>query len=475
MQRKALETIVTDGKNAFVTGAAGTGKSFLLRRIIESLEALKRKVAPTAVTGNAALQLSGARTVNSFFEVGIAKESVHELVQRAKKNRRVLERLRETEVLIIDEISMCTIHLFEAMDAILKYARRSEFPFGGLQLVLCGDFGQLPPVVTESEKRSKDFVMTTKLWKEAELEHIELTEVMRQKDAEFVALLQRVRVAEHTKEDVELLKSRVGKEVVTPEGIRPVNVFSHNTDVDRLNMIELGKIDGPPKVFKYLDVRVKAADAGKDANTKLEKMAEALARSVNVSTEIALKEGAQIILCANMNVRMGLVNGSVGRIVRFAKRDEKEFESHSLALFRTKEVRMRFPDVPELPVVEFETADRRKVRFILGYTYWSMEDEAVGSVMFWQLPVRLGYAITVHRSQGQTIPYLVADPSKIFQHGMFYVLLSRARSLEGVSFLSFDPKVIHADDSFLRFQRRGLVEEVDDDAPVGEEEEEAWW
>ncbi len=403
-QNTALD-ILKSGKNVFITGSAGTGKTYLLNEYTQYLK--ERRVYPTIVapTGIAASHLGG-QTIHSFFSLGI-RESIDEGYVEFLMDKKYLKtRFSKLKLLIIDEVSMVSPELFSSMDLILRGFKGTDAPFGGVQVVISGDFFQLPPI--SKVPKDKRFAWQSPAWKALELQTCYLQKKFRQDDDKLIQILDDIRSGEISPSSEALLSSRHEKELSTAT---PTKLYTHNVDVDRLNLNELNKLEGKAKLFV--------------CETKgSEKNIEKIFKSSLVLEELALKKGAVVIFIKN-NTEEGYVNGTTGTVQSFSPIDN-------------------------MPIVI--TTDGRKIK--LDLEDWSLENDS-GKVMATvsQVPLRLAWAITIHKSQGMTLDAAEIDLSKTFETGQGYVALSRIKNIEGLRLMGLnsmalrvDPLILHIDD-----------------------------
>jgi ATP-dependent DNA helicase PIF1 len=368
-QQHALEA-VSKGQNIFITGGAGVGKSYLVNEIVKST---KKSIGVCAMTGCAALLINGA-TLHSYLGIGLAKESVKVLAVKVRKFVTIVKRIQDLEILLIDEVSMLHDELFEKVYEFLQIIRRSEKPFGGVQMVFVGDPFQLAPV-------EGNYCFTSKLWKNIEVHT--LTQNMRQAgDQEFKNLLDRVRWGKCSTDDYETLKAL--KTTTFPDGIKPTRLYSKNINVDAINNAELDKLPGEPMEFH--------TDYMNESSVKW-------AKSNKIPEKCVLKIGAQVMCTRNIPA-LGLVNGSRGVITSF------EAGYVNMRLLNNDSVRLEY-----IPVTPFDNP-YIVVKFV---------------------PLKLAWAVTIHSSQGMTIDALEVDlGTDIFACGQAYTGLSRAKSLSTV-------------------------------------------
>lgn len=402
------------GANLFLTGQAGTGKSYTLSALMS--EFTKRRIAYgiTATTGIAALNVQGS-TIHSWAGIGLGEEDAATLAGKVNKNKRAAERIRKTKVLIIDEISMCSKELFEKLDQVFRVVRRKfNLPFGGIQLILVGDWLQLPPVARQYEK---SFCFESEIWKTARIRNVTLTEIVRQ-DAtgSFAKLLSKIRTGEYEDADLDLLDSRFGFKFPN-DGIKPVVLYCTNRNVEAFNNKELSKLEGEA-------VHHDAEDSGQANYIAF------FDRNCPAPKVLSLKVGAQVMLLHNLSVEGGLVNGSIGVVEAFTP--------------------------GKAPVVRFANGAQE----VIQKHTWEAKEQVFDDNGGWrmrtaakreQFPLKLAWSMTVHKSQGSTIDRVQLDASDAFEEGMIYVALSRVRSLDCLSIKSIDYSKIKVNQKCKRF------------------------
>lgn len=436
-QRKAADMIFGNDqedeeegrrRNVFVTGSAGTGKSHLLKYIVEVLQGRHKKpgdgvskkkdlvVGVCAPTGVAAVIVGGS-TLHSFFGIGLGTGSRSNLLKKVNTNTGARTRIDETDVLIIDECSMLSADLLETLDMVARAIRKnglfSDEPFGGMQVIAFGDFFQLPPVYRNDGSRDRSwrpFCFDSPVWSELGLSEniVELQEVQRQDHEDFINLLNKVRNGGVEPRDIWDLNEKclVGPNNPLPnDGILPTRLYVLNRDVDSENITRLRELDGKEVVCRASDYWRQKMPMGTTASVK-KKMKEALA--MQMPDELSLKVGAQVMLTRNKDLEKNLVNGSRGVVERF--------ETNK--------------DGNPVPIVRFDSGIITKIDTVES-TKFNM-DGGEGCLVRNQVPLKLAWAITIHKSQGSTLTRASLDISSAFEYGQCYVALSRVRSLEGL-------------------------------------------
>uniref|UniRef100_A0A182RU74 ATP-dependent DNA helicase PIF1 n=1 Tax=Anopheles funestus TaxID=62324 RepID=A0A182RU74_ANOFN len=417
-EQKRILSACQSGKSVFFTGSAGTGKSFLLRKIIATLP--PDGTVATASTGVAAC-LIGGTTLHSFAGIGTGEATLQNCYEKASRPN-TAQAWRKCKRLIIDEISMIAADFFEKIEAVARYVRKNDKPFGGIQLILCGDFFQLPPIGrlpdrTRPGQYSQDayqddesgrvrFCFESKVWQECIQASYELTVVHRQRDQEFVTILNSIRIGRVTDEISERLRKTASQRIES-EGILATQLCSHTSEVEAINQAKLEALRTEPKTFD-------AKDSDPYSTKQIDMMLQAPAK-------LTLKIGAQVMLLKNYNIAEGLVNGARGVVVNF---------------------------VQDLPLVKFKQRE-----LLVRHEKWPVKTGSGMVLTRIQLPLKLAWAFSIHKSQGLTLDCVELSLSKVFEAGQAYVALSRAQSLESIRVLDFDLRQVWANMKVLEFYR----------------------
>ncbi|XP_049633821.1 ATP-dependent DNA helicase PIF1 [Suncus etruscus] len=427
VEQAAVLRAVLQGQSVFFTGSAGTGKSYLLKRILGSLP--PTGTVATASTGVAACHIGGT-TLHAFAGIGSGQAPLAQCVALAQRPG-VRQAWLSCQRLVIDEISMVEAELFDKLEAVARMVRQQDKPFGGIQLIICGDFLQLPPVTKGTQP--PQFCFQAKSWRKCVPVTMELTEVWRQADQTFISLLQAVRLGRCSEEVTRQLRATEAHKVGC-DGIVATRLCTHQDDVALTNEKQLRELPGELHCFE-------AMDSAPEHTRTLDAQCPA-------SRLLQLKKGAQVMLLKNLAVSRGLVNGARGVVVGFE------------------------PQGRGLP----------QVRFLCGITEvirtecWTVQNPAGQRLRRQQLPLQLAWAISIHKSQGMSLDCVEISLARVFTSGQAYVALSRARNLQGLRVLDFNPMVVRCDPRVLHFyatlrHARGLsLESPNDDEETSDQE-----
>lgn len=426
-----------DGKNIFLTGPGGSGKTELIKRMVAFSRSQGKKVQVCALTGCAAVLLNcNAKTIHSWAGIGLATGLNEDIVQKIKMNKYKKKNWQSIDILIIDEISMMSLKIFDLLDAIGKCVRSAPQPFGGLQLVFSGDFYQLPPVGNTAETLS--FCFESLNWESTFQTIIQLKTIFRQTDPVYTKILNQVRVGKLYKSSLDCLNAQVNKPLTAD--FKPTILFPRRKDADLINYSELKKIPGEGKIYKR--TRAKESDmvslpqnnnnkwkskkgsgdySGAD-EMNLDIEYNFLVNNIMADEELVLKVGAQVMCIVNIDNALDtsdatstikpdmIVNGSQGIVIDFIR---------------------------DLPIVQFNNGVKR----VIGHHVWA--SEVYSSVGVKQIPLIHAWAITIHKSQGVTLEMAQIDAgSNIFECGQTYVALSRVKSLDGLYLTALNPQKI---------------------------------
>nr|GMD87636.1 ATP-dependent DNA helicase PIF1-like [Ipomoea batatas] len=422
VQQSQVLDAISAGKSVFVTGSAGTGKTFLIQHIIRKLRRIygRSRVYVTASTGVSACALNGY-TLHSFAGIGLGEATAEELLHKVCSNQRACHRWKMVQALIIDEISLISGELFDKLEFIARKIRSSingsdeEMVWGGIQVVASGDFFQLPPIFN---KKTQKFAFEACSWNLSFDTQIDLTTVFRQSDPQLIKLLQGIRKGEYDFEDLNLLENHCSK--LEPDSLA-VKLYPRNDDVYIVNKKHLDSLH--QDLIGY-----RAVDSGEDSWKQQLKLGIA-------PDFLELCVGARVMLTKNLDARHKLVNGATGTVIGFESVNgtDKTFGTNWL------------------PIVKF---DFQPEKLIIGPETWSIMDGEEVVAVRKQIPLILAWALSIHKCQGMTLDCLYTDLNRAFGYGMVYVALSRVKSLEGLHLSSFNPNMIKVHPKVLNFYNR---------------------
>jgi ATP-dependent DNA helicase PIF1 len=422
-QQLAFDKYV-EGHNIFITGPGGAGKSALIRMIYQHAYKQFKDIHVTAMTGCAAILLNcKAKTLHSWAGIGLGNGTNEQMINKIKKNKFLKAIWKGTGILVIDEVSMLSLKLFNMLNDIGKAIRGNSRPFGGIQLIFSGDFYQLPPVGNRDELETQQFCFESDDWNSVFHRdcQIELVKIFRQTDEVYSTILNQIREGKIKRKSNDILLEYVGRDFDPKLVAEPTKLFPTKNKVEQINVSKMSALHGDEKEFKIKYIkdlemtkndRIKRLDfTDKDIQVEL----DFLAGNLMCDKEIKLKLGAQVMCIINMKSELGdviICNGSQGIITEFCT----------------------FTGCP-------------KVKYNNGFemimSRHSWESDKIPGIGVSQIPLILSWALTIHKSQGVTLDTAEIDVgSGIFECGQTYVALSRVKSLEGLYLTSFDAKRI---------------------------------
>jgi ATP-dependent exoDNAse (exonuclease V) alpha subunit len=402
-QTLALE-ILHDGHNVLLTGPAGSGKTYVLNRFIRQAKQNGKHVSVTATTGLAATHLGGS-TIHSWSGIGIHDYMPTDLHKNLTKTR--VDTIKKTDVLVLDEISMLHDYRLDMVDQIARKVRENDEPFGGIQVILCGDFFQLPPV-SRQDQRAGSFVVSSEVWDELDPVVCYLEEQHRQDDDEFLGILNAIRAGDVRRAHAETLLARKDADLSHIGAV--TELHTTNVDVESINSSELAAIDGEEHVYEMI-------------TTGAQNYVDNLKRSCLASERLVLKKGA-LVMCIKNNQEKRYVNGSLGTI--------EDFEL-----------------LTDYPIVRLKNGRTVTV----SPETWELRDGDRKRAGLTQIPLRLAWAITVHKSQGMTLDGARIDLRRAFVEGMGYVALSRVRSLDTLSLSGINSMALKVSEDALAIDK----------------------
>ena len=448
-QLRAVE-LARSGKSFFLTGAGGTGKSYVIRNIVDGLRRDQKDTALTAMTGCASLLLGkGAKTLHSWAGIGLGNDSAQTLIVKVRKSKAKKNWL-SSDVLIIDEVSMMTPDLLDKLDLVGQGIRKSKLPFGGLQIILVGDMYQLPPVNRAND--GHHFVFEAQIWKQCIKDSVVLRTIHRQSDPVFLKILNEARAGRLSQESIEILETRRNNSWKKLD-IKPTLLFTRRADVEEINMTQLQKCPGPDVSFKAKTIKTPVAFM--NTEQVVQYAVEKMDKNGAYVPELILRKGAQVMLLTNQLPKdESDLQGEIQAIESRHKDDDdiSEAEWRRMKKELKDDAKRRFDSIgrglvngsrgviegfsgdKQYPVVRFRNGD---IHTIMPHK-WSSED--VPGLEREQIPLRLAYAITIHKAQGATLDCALIDiGDNTFEFGQAYVALSRVKSLDCLYIWDLEP------------------------------------
>lgn len=444
-QKYALQQF-QQGQNLFITGPGGTGKTQLIKQFVEYMKTRNMSYQVCAMTGCAAVLLKCcAKTLHSWSGIKLGKGETQKILNSILRNKKVVESWRVVRVLIVDEVSMMSQKIFELCDLIGRQVRKVSKPFGGVQLIFTGDFFQLPPVGDkDGDPTTSNFCFQSKNWFSTfPLEnHIELKTIFRQNDPTYINILLQIRRGELDEESANTLKQYVRRPVKDENGYVPTKLFAVRSKTDFVNSSMYAKIEDEEFAYSHIE-RTDCAlwlDSQRPFDIESRRVCERLTseekthlitqykNNANISENITLKKGALVMCTYNVDVEVGICNGSQGVIIDFVKSSKNDCM---------------------IPIVAFNNG----IRCAIDYQFYQSEEFpclAIG-----QIPLCLAWALTIHKIQGATLKDADIDlGNSIFEYGQSYVGLSRIQSLDGLYLSAFVPHRIKANPLVREFYEK---------------------
>lgn len=406
------------GNNIFITGPGGSGKSALIKHIYEHATQYERNIHVTALTGCAAVLLNcKAKTLHSWAHIGLGNKLFEEITYKINKNKKAKAMWKNTDILVVDEVSMLSLKLFDLLNAVGKKIRQNFRPFGGIQVIFSGDFYQLPPVGSREDPDTMRFCFESSDWNTifARECQIQLRTIYRQTDDRYTKILNQIREGKIKRSTIEVINQYINRE--KSEDTLVVKLYPIRSKVEQINKTEMEKLETQPNLFKLkFETELEMSNSDKARRLSMNKSdlafeLEYMANNVMCEKELTLKRGAQVMSTINIKDdedNLLVCNGSQGKIIAF---DEET----------------------KFPVVKFNNGYKKLMRPHI----W--KSEKIPGLGVSQIPLILSWALTIHKSQGVTLDNAEIDiGSNIFECGQSYVALSRLRSLDGLYLKSFD-------------------------------------
>lgn len=409
MTQEQAFLIMKTGVNIYLTGSAGSGKTYLLNKYISYLEEHDIPVAVTASTGIAATHMNGM-TIHSWSGIGIKNHLDERELEQLEEKKYLWKRFEKARVLIIDEISMLHANQLNMLEMVCRRFKRNDKPFGGLQVILSGDFFQLPPIDKGERNNTEksNMVFESDSWQILNPAICYIEEQHRQDDDTLTEILNTIRNNSMEEKHYEQLKNRIGAKL--KNNVKATKIYTHNVNVDSINNLELAEIQNEERIFKM------ASDGPLP-------LVDILKKSCLAHEELRLKIGAEV-MCIKNNFEEGYVNGSRGRVIGFIEQNGN-------------------------PIVELYNGKNINLKQEL----WAIEEDGRIKASVSQIPLRLAWAITIHKSQGMSLDNAEIDLRSAFTYGMGYVALSRVRTLEGISLVGFNHNSLLVDPKILEFDQ----------------------
>jgi len=407
MTQEQTLNIMKTGVNIYLTGSAGSGKTYLLNQYIEYLQKHDIQVAVTASTGIAATHMNGM-TIHSWSGIGIKNNLDEKDLQGLEEKKYLWARFEKARVLIIDEISMLHGNQLDMLEQVCRRFKRSDKPFGGLQVILSGDFFQLPPIDKSGIESKNNMVFGSAAWQILNPAICYLEEQHRQEDNTLTDILNMIRNNSLEEKHYECLEKRIGAKLENNK--KATKLYTHNINVDSMNNAELSLIKNNEKTFLM-------------TSTGPEHIVEILKKSCLAHEELKLKIGAEV-MCVKNNFEENYANGSRGIVIGFV-------------------------NDTGYPIIELNNGKIVTLKPMV----WAIEEDGKIKASVTQIPLRLAWAITIHKSQGMSLDNAEIDLTRTFAYGMGYVALSRVRTLAGISLVGFSPESLRVDPKVLEFDQ----------------------
>ena len=413
-----INSKIKQKRNIFITGGGGVGKSYLLNKLRQ-----KYDMVVTSTTGVSALNVNG-QTIHSWSGIGIGQKSLEQIVSQINRNKRKLVQIQSTDILAIDEISMMDNKTLDLINSVLKEVRGNNSPFGGIQVILIGDFFQLPPVQLGNICNNTviDFAFNSSTWKELDLYNVYLKHVYRQNDTQLISALNNIRQGLTDESDIFYCRNNI----VPPE--TAIRLYSTNKEVDSYNLYKYNCVKEQEYVYTSIDRINCFIDKHfvwlSPYDCKVPEYDRVLYDTFNINCRapqvLTLKKNCRVMLLKNIDVSRGLVNGACGYVEKLTK-------------------------------------NTVTVKFDCGVTHcfsgenFEMFQNGYSKITRLQIPLMLAWACSIHKSQGCTFDNVFIDFSRIFAFGQAYVALSRVRNMQGLFLNNFNPCKIKANPTVIDF------------------------
>jgi ATP-dependent DNA helicase PIF1 len=447
LEQKYAFSKFKNGDNIFITGPGGTGKTRFIQFLVSHLKHIGSTFQVCALTGCAAVLLQcNAKTIHSWSGIKLAKGPKDPIIYRVSRNATLAKAWRKINVLIVDEVSMMSYKMFELLDEIGRTIRKSNLPFGGIQLVFTGDFFQLPPISDASDPYSAAFCFESPRWTITfpKTNCIELKTMFRQTDPQYIEILKQIRKGYIDVEYADILEKCVkrGYDPAKYGGVVPTKLFPVRNKVDAVNNAMFSRLEGTEYIYEYScnTNNITYLDSGKLLSIEdtmkcnsltqkdIEMETESLLSTIQTAKTVSLKKGAVVMCTTNINVDEGICNGAQGIVIDFCECPTRDHTN----IF--------------VPVVRFSNGKTMKIAPL------HRQSEDYPAISVCQIPLCLAWALTIHKIQGATLHMADIDIGRsIFECGQTYVALSRIRSLDGLFLSEFYPQRIKANPTVIAF------------------------
>ena len=407
-----------EGQNIFITGPGGSGKSALIKHIYADAINKNKNIQVCALTGCASILLNcKAKTLHSWTGIGLGNSNTEKIIEKINKNKHAKKKWKEIEILIVDEVSMLSLKLFDMLNEIGKKIRRNPNPFGGIQIIFSGDFYQLPPVGNKDDPDTQKFCFESENWNSCFNTKIQLKKIFRQSDDTYINILTQIREGTIKRSSVNILSEYVNRKLSDNLLIEPTKLFPTKSSVDFINSNKMNQLTSNEKIYKYKFFsnpelsKTEKEERNKYSEKEIEHELNFIASNLIFDENLTLKIGAQVMCIINIqddNNELIICNGSQGKITKFC-------------------------EVTNYPFVKFNNG----IEKLMGPHIWL--SEKIPGIGISQIPLILAWALTIHKSQGASLDAAEIDiGSDIFECGQSYVALSRLKSLDGLYLTSFD-------------------------------------
>ena len=424
VEQEKVFKLYQSSENILITGSAGTGKSFIIQKIVNDarnrLKLSEKELVVTAMTGCAAVLLNcKATTLHAWSHIGIANKPNYKILNNIKKNAIALENWKTVKLLIIDEISMMSKHILELLHFIATHIRNNQKCFGGIQVIFVGDFFQLPPIGNKLFISSNQFCFESKLWTSLFPHQFLFKQNFRQKTGAYQTILEEIRYGKLSKTSFDILRERIGKQPDKKNKVQPVILHSKKQNVHNINLTYLNELSSPIHTFKA-SIQNEIKDKDNYTKKDIHNFVKNIYNSSQLQETLNLKIGAQVMCTRNIDLQSNICNGTTGVIVNFT--------------------------IDKHPIVKFNN----NKTFTFKPFLWESND--VKGLFIKQYPLILAWSITIHKSQGTTLDMAYIDVgNSIFLPGQLYVALSRVKSLDGLFLISFKSSKVYANQKVLQF------------------------